>query len=47
MKEKLVSNGVLLGIGINIVLLVCMYFLEKRVEKLEVIHHEEQCYYHD
>ncbi len=47
MKEKLVSGGVLLGIGINIVLFVCMYFMEKRLEKIERIHHESQCYYHE
>ena len=46
MKEKLIANGVLLGIGINIVLFICMYFLEYRVGLLESKHYEKQCHIH-
>ena len=38
MKEKLVNNGVLLGIGLNIILLTCLYLLEHRVGLLESQH---------
>ena len=47
MKQKLIANGVLLGIGINIVLFICMYYLEYRVGLLESVHPEKACHYHE
>jgi len=47
MKEKLIANGVLLGIGFNIVLLICLYLLEYRVGLLESVHPEDACHYHE
>lgn len=47
MKEKLVSNGVLIGIGVNIIILICMYFLEYRVSLLESKHPVDACHYHE
>jgi len=46
MENKLVRSGVLLGIGINIVILVCMYYLEYRVGLLESKHPAKVCYHH-
>ena len=47
MKEKLVNNGVLIGIGLNIILLICMYFLEYRVGLLEGQHDRTACHTHE
>ena len=47
MKEKLVNNGVLIGIGLNIILLICMYFLEHRVGLLEGQHDKTFCHSHE
>ena len=46
MKNKLISNGVVLGIGINIILMVCLYLLEHRVSKLESQHCEGDVHCH-
>ena len=43
MKDRLVANGVLLGIGINIVILICIYYLEYRVGLLESRHSAKVC----
>ena len=47
MKQKLINNGVLLGIGLNIILLVCLYFLEYRVGLLESQHDKTTCHTHE
>ena len=49
MKDKLVSTGVLLGIGLNILIIICMYLLEYRVGLLEGQHEEKVCkmHYHE
>lgn len=47
MKEKLVSSGVLLGIGLNILLLTCLYLLEHRVGLLESQHDKTTCHTHE
>ena len=44
MKDKLIANGVLLSVGINIVILICIYFLEYRVGLLESVHGNEICH---
>ena len=46
MEDKLIRSGILLGIGINIVLFICMYYLEYRVAKLEGKHYEDACHCH-
>ena len=46
MESKLIRNGVVLGIGINIILFICMYYLEHRVAKLEGAHYEDVCHTH-
>ncbi len=46
MKEKLISGGVLLGIGLNILLLTCLYLLEYRVGLLESQHDKTRCHTH-
>ena len=47
MKDKLIANGVLLGIGLNIILLTCLYLLEYRVGLLESQHDKTACHVHE
>ena len=43
MKSKFISTGVMLGIGLNILIMVCLYLLEYRVGLLES-KYEDRCH---
>ena len=47
MNDKVIRTGVLLGIGVNIVLFICLYFLEYRVSLLESQHDKTTCHLHE
>ena len=42
MTNKVIRTGVLLSIGINIVLLICMYAMEHRISLLESRFYEQK-----
>ena len=47
MKQKLIDGGIILGIGLNILLLTCLYLLEYRVGLLEKQHDRTMCPTHE
>ena len=42
MQDKFIRTGVLLGIGLNVLILICLYILEYRVDLLESRHEEQK-----
>ena len=42
MQDKFIRTGVLLGIGLNVLILICLYILEYRVDLLENRHEEQK-----